>query len=235
MIKNNISCTSCINSNCLIKKSCSETILDKIGENKSTRRIRKKQIIFQEGNEVHNIYFIHSGIVKVFKNGAFNKDQIIRFSINGNILGHRGLISSNTYPVSGQAIIDSEICSMPKDYFFELLNKVPQLSINLMFLYANELHQEETKLRDMAILNVREKVAKALLLLIDRFGLDKDNQISYIETLSRQDISESVGLSPNQATRILSEFKEDKLIEIKGKKIKIISKEKIEEIVSFLV
>jgi len=233
MVKNNISCLSCKNSNCLIKKSCSTSIIEEVDKNRSINRIRKKQIIFQEDNEAYNIHFIHSGIIKVFKNGAFNKDQIVRFSVNGNVLGHRGLISSNIYPVSAQSITDSEICCFSKKYFFELLNEVPQLSINLMLLYANELNNEEVKLRDMAIFTVREKVAKALVLLIDRFGLNDTGKIGFVENLSRQDIAESVGLTPNQVSRILSEFKDDRLIEINNKSITILEKEKITDIVSF--
>ncbi|MBL4592533.1 MAG: Crp/Fnr family transcriptional regulator [Flavobacteriales bacterium] len=234
MLKIKTSCFDCNNTSCLIKANCPPHILEEVDKNKTINRIRKKQIIFQEGDEPFNIYFIYSGIVKVFKKGAFNKDQIVRFSFEGDILGHRGLNSSNNFPVSAQAISDTEICCFSKDFFLDLLNKVPQLAINLMLFFSDELNQEETKLRDMAIFNVREKVAKTLLIFIDKFGINQEQEIFNIEILTRQDIADFTGLTSNQVTKELSELKQNQFIDTYNKKIKILSKEKIERIVSFL-
>lgn len=233
MVPNKVSCLNCENSNCLIKKHCSSSLIEDVDSNKVINRFSKKQHVFHERNEVSGIYFIQSGMVKVFKIGAYNKDQIVRISLEGDILGHRGLSSANIYPVSAQTITESNICYFSKEYFFSLLDKEPQLAVDLMLFYANELNQEEAKLRDMSIFNVREKVAKSLLIFIDKFGLNSQKEIQNIETLSRQDIAESVGLTSNQVTKILSEFKQDKLVEIKGKNIKILDKERIEDIVAF--
>ncbi|MGB0882729.1 MAG: Crp/Fnr family transcriptional regulator [Vicingaceae bacterium] len=234
MIKTKTSCKECSNLNCLIKKSCLDTDFVEVEQNKVAYKIRKKQPVFEQENESNKIYFIHFGLIKIFKQGAFNKDQIVKFSIDGDILGHRGLIPQNVYPVSGLAITETQICSFSKEYFFQLMMKIPQLSINLSLIFSNELCHEETKLRDMSIFNVREKVAKGLLLLITKFGMNDKNEINNSEFLSRQDIAEFVGLTSNQVTKVLSELKTDKLIETKGKKIKILSKESLQEIVSYL-
>lgn len=234
MIRSKTSCLDCHNLDCLIKRSCSPSELASVELKKTAYKIRKKQPIFQEDNESHNMYFVHSGIIKIFKTGAFNKDQIVRFSVAGNILGHRGFIPQNVYPISAQAMTEAEICLFTKEYFFKLLEKTPILSTNLVLVFAKELYHEETKLRDMTIFNVREKVAKALLLLIEKFGLNEASEIVGVEVLSRQDIAEFVGLTSNQITKVLSEFKGDKLIETNGKKIKILSKIKLEDIVSYL-
>jgi len=230
-----VSCLSCSNSDCLIKKSCPDSSFEEIDKNKSVNRIRKKQPVFREGNESYNVYFINTGVIKVFKLGAFNKNQIVRFSVRGNMLGHRGFVPENIYPISAQAIEESLVCSFTKEYFFKLLKEIPELSINSVLVFAKELYHEEAKLRDMAIFNVREKVAKALLLLIEKFGLNANDEIMGLDLLSRQDIAEYVGLTSNQITKVLSEFKGDGLIDTSGKKIKILSKEKLENMVSYLV
>ena len=82
MTKKKISCNDCNNTGCLIKKNCPPELIEEIDQNKIVNSIRKKQAIFQEENDSFNIYFIYAGIVKVFKNGVFNKDQIVRFSFN---------------------------------------------------------------------------------------------------------------------------------------------------------
>lgn len=101
-----------------------------------------------------------------------------------------------------------------------------------MLYFANELNHEENKLRDLAIFNVREKVAKALITIIAAYGLNKENEINHAHELSRQDIAELVGLNSNQVTKILADLKEDNILETDNKKIKIINLKKLKEIVN---
>lgn len=188
---NKINCIDCENTNCFIKKHCLESIdqSDNIHENKFINRYTKNQLIFMEGNFVDSINFIQSGRVKVFKKGAFGKDQIIRLISNGDIFGHRGLSDAEKFSISATSITDTMVCSFDKTFFFKLLKSTPELTFNLMLYFANELNQEEKKLRDLSIFNVREKVAKALLMMIDAYGLTKENEINHAHELSRQDLS----------------------------------------------
>tara|TARA_R110002096_G_scaffold73653_15_gene174570 strand:+ start:4923 stop:5486 length:564 start_codon:yes stop_codon:yes gene_type:complete len=185
-----------------------------------------------EGNFVDSINFIQSGRVKVFKKGAFGKDQIIRLISNGDIFGHRGLSDAEKFSISATSITDTMVCSFDKTFFFKLLKSTPELTFNLMLYFANELNQEEKKLRDLSIFNVREKVAKALLMMIDAYGLTKENEINHAHELSRQDIAELVGLNSNQVTKILADLKEDNILETDNKTIKIINLKKLKEIVN---
>ena len=233
MVKRKLSCVDCLNQNCMIKQYCPTSLLDEVNENKHIDFFPEKHPIFWEGNRVECIYFIQSGIVKVFKQGAFNKNQIVRFSISGDILGHRGLNSSDIYPVSSQSQTTAKICCFQKDYFLELLNRVPELAVQMMFLYSNEMNNVEKKLRDMALFTVREKTAKAILMLKDSLGLNEENEINSIENFSRQDIAELVGLTSNQLTKVLSEFKASDILEIKGGSIKIVAPESLSDLVDY--
>ncbi len=231
---NKINCTDCENGNCFIKKHCLENIEQTvtIHDNKFVNRYTKNQLIFMEGNFVDSINFIQSGRVKVFKKGAFGKDQIIRLISDGEILGHRGLSDAEKLSISATSITDSLICSFDKTFFFKLLKTTPELTFNLMLYFANELNHEENKLRDLSIFNVREKVAKALLIMINAYGLNEKNEINHAHELSRQDIAELVGLNSNQVTKILADLKEDNILETDNKTIKIINLNSLKEIVN---
>lgn len=206
--------------------------MTEMDETKIVNRFSKKQLIFHEGNPTDGIYFIQKGTIKIFKKGAFDKNQIVRISTDGDFLGHRGFSSSNSYPVSAESITDSFVCFVGKKFFYKILEETPKLSINLMLFLADEINYEESRLRDMAIFNVREKVAKALLILIEKMGLNTNSEINNIEELNRQDIAELVGINSNQVTKILAEFKEDNIIETDNKKIRIINLLKLEKIIS---
>lgn len=231
---NKINCIDCENGNCFIKKHCLENIEQTviIHDNKFVNRYTKNQLIFMEGNFVDSINFIQSGRVKVFKKGAFGKDQIIRLISDGEILGHRGLSDAEKLNISATSITDSLICSFDKTFFFKLLKTTPELTFNLMLYFANELNHEENKLRDLSIFNVREKIAKALLIMINAYGLNEKNEINHAHELSRQDIAELVGLNSNQVTKILADLKEDNILETDNKTIKIINLNSLKEIVN---
>lgn len=232
MNKNKISCFDCTSESCFIQKYCSISVLKEMDALKIVNRYSKKQLIFQEGNVTDGIYFIQSGKIKISKKGAFNKNQTVRLGTNGDFLGHRGFSSTNKYPISAEAITDSLLCFVSKKFFYKILEDTPKLTISLMLFLANELNYEEARLRDMAVFNVREKVAKALLILIEKLGLNNQSDINNSEDFSRQDIAELVGLNSNQVTKVLAEFKEDQIIETDNKKIRIIDQKQLEKIIS---
>lgn len=230
-MKNKISCHDCLNENCFIKKYCSTSLMNEMDSLKIINRYSKKQLIFHEGNAADNVYFIQTGKVKIYKQGAFNKNQILRISSELNFIGHRSFSPNNTYQASAEAITVSCICFVSKTFFNKVLENNPKLTMNLMFFLSKELNYEESRLRDMAIFNVREKVAKSILILINNLGVDDQNEINDIEELTRQDIAELVGLNSNQVTKILAEFKKDNILEIEGKKIKILDLKKLEDVI----
>lgn len=228
------SCHECPNEHCLIKQNCSEDQLVEVNAHKVVTRVGKKQIYFRENNQAFNIYFIHEGLFKVFKHGPNDKDQIVRFSRPGDILGHRGLIHKGFYPVSAESVSECVVCSFSREFFFDLLRRNAELAINLMLFFADELHDEETKLRNMAVFNVREKVAYALISLNERFGITTDGYLQFSELLSRRDISELVGLNENQLTRVLTDFKVERLLETENRRIRILNPKDLKDIIDYI-
>lgn len=214
---------------CLLQELGDDRLIDEMNEKKSVVRCAKNQIIFEEGSEVHDVMFIQSGIVKVFKPGILNRTQIVRLSKQGDILGHRGL-NSSTYPVSAIAIEDCVLCKYPRDYFVEIINKNIHLAVNLMFFFADELTKSEIRERNLAQMNVRGKVADSLLYLKKSFGLDENKLLRIF--LSRQDIADYAGTTKEQVSKVISEFNQDGIIHVKSKRIHILNSDKLNELSS---
>ncbi len=233
MIKNNASCLDCPNENCFIKKHCSEPILREMDSNKIVNRYTKKQFIFHEGNTTDGIYFVLSGKIKLFKTGGANKNQMINIAKNGDFLGHRSFATSKAYPVSAEAITASNTCFISKQFFYKILEETPKMALDIMLFLADELNYKESRLRDMANFSVREKVAKMLITLIDKFGLNEQSEIIDIENISRQDMAELAGLNSNQVTKLLANFRDENIIQINNKKIKIININALEKVIPF--
>ncbi len=95
-----------------------------------------------------------------------------------------------------------------------------------MKLFSHDLGKAEHKMTDLAQKPVRERMAEALLFLKETYGTESDGKTLSI-TLSREEIANVVGTATETAIRLLSEFKTDAIIELQGKKIKIINSEKL--------
>lgn len=184
------------------------------------------QFIFHEQNTVDGLYFILNGFVKVFKNNDY-KDQIVRLSKSGDILGHRG-IGKKKYPVSATALTETTVVFVEKKTFFELLYHHAAFAVSVLSWFAEELDFEENKLRDFSNFSVFEKGKKALLLVAHYFGLDDENHIQHIDKLSRKELGELVGLTANQMSKVLKSLTIDKIIDLEDGKVKVLKSDKLQ-------
>jgi CRP-like cAMP-binding protein len=224
-------CEICNSEQCFLFEHSTPELHEELNSNKSCVQYKKGQEIIREGDAVLGMYFIKTGKVKVHKENNY-RNQIIRFAKNGDILGHRGLGGENRYPISASALEDSLVCFIDQDMLFKLMKKNPDLSIRMMLFYADELKKTEIRLRNMALMTVRERIAEALLMVYNVFGEKNGSKKLLNVALSRKDIAEIAGTYPEQASRFITEFKIAEILSLDGKKIIIKKPGKLEEILS---
>jgi len=216
-------CSSCkarINS---VFGELSEDELEYWHSTKGSNFYRKGQVIFYEGNYPSGLYCIHDGKVKLYKIGQEGKEQIIRLAKAGDILGYRALISGDEYIASASTLEDSRVCFIPKDTIFDLFKKNMDFSLYLVKLLSQDLEHVENRMVNLAQKPVRERLAEALLILKETYGMEKGNNTYINIALSREDLANIVGTATETVIRLLAEFKNEKLIATKGKKIEILN------------
>ena len=196
-----------------------------IAASKRNIKVKKGQVIFNEGDIVKGVYFVYEGIVKVHKKWGAEKELIIRFASKGAIFGHRGLGGNNLYPISATALEDSTVCFVEIDFFESTMRVNPDFTYNLMMFFASELQESERKMRNLAHMPVKGRVAQALTSLQNQFGTKEDGSIKV--TLSRQDLASYTGTTYETVFRVLTEMQKEEIIEAAGKKIIVIDQEKL--------
>ncbi|UKJ05789.1 Crp/Fnr family transcriptional regulator [Solitalea lacus] len=216
------SCKSCQYRKDSVFCGLRENELDVIDSHKGHITFNKGEEIFVEGDRPHGIYCIHEGKVKLSKHGETGKEQIVRFAKESDVLGYRALLGNEMYDCSAIALEKTDVCFIPKTDFFEIFDKSPSLSLNLVKLLSADLRHAENKLTDIAQKPVRERIAENILLLKETFGVDEITG-SIKVVLSREEIANMTGTATETAIRLLSELKGDGLIEFVGKKIKIVN------------
>ena len=124
------------------------------------------------------------------------------------------------------ALEDTQVCFIPKELFIHILKNDAGLTFEMMKLLSDELHKTELKLTHLAQKPVRERLAEILLFIKETYGFEDDG-ITLNVRLSREEIANLVGTATESTIRLLSEFKRDAMVELDGKKIKIINQKKL--------
>lgn len=207
-------------SNFQLFSELSEEELNRLDYDKTCVSFKRGSVIYKEKSRLKGFYCISSGIVKIYKSGINGKEQIIRFAKKGDIIGYRSLVSQEVACSSVKVIDDAVLCHVPYETLLFLIKSNWKFSKYMLQIMCKELRDSNDYITNLAQKSLRERLAEILLLLKADFELD--NQKTLQISLKRIELADSVGAAPESVIRILSEMRQDKMIEIKGKKIKIL-------------
>ena len=192
-----------------------------IANNRNNFITKKGETILSEGDPVKGVYFVTSGNVKIHKKWG-DKELILCFANEGAIFGHRGITTKiDTYPISATALETTHFCVVDLEFFKTTLKVNHDFAYNMMMFYADELHSSERKMRNLALMSVKGRLAVALLELKEQFGLDQDGFLSL--ELSRQDLAAFTGATYETVFRTMNELLAEQLIKINGKALGILN------------
>ena len=215
----------CDPSICFLCKYCIAEWRPSIQQFKNTIRLKKGEQLFKEGDVVNGIYFLKNGKLKVHKSWEKDRQMVIRFAKEGDIIGHRGLGNDAVYPVTATALEDVTACFVETVFFLRSLQLNPDFALQVMIFYADELQDAEKRIRDLALMDVRGRIADTFLMLHKRFGVDREGFIDI--TLTKQDIASFAGTIYETFFKITDELVKQKIILYSGKRLKILKPSKL--------
>ena len=212
---------------CIIKrfnglKTLTNEELERISDHKTSLVIKKGENLMTEGNAINGLYCIKDGKGKLTKLNTNGKEQIIKFIKGGDILGHRSILSEDLVGLNAIALEDMHVCFIPKGDILDTIKENTQFSLNLMKNISQQLNDANTSISQMAQKPVKDRLAETLLYLEEIFGVDNEKCIDVV--LTREEIANTIGTATESAIRLLSNLKKDGVIDLLGKRIKIINK-----------
>ncbi len=203
--------------------------LEDISEAKTPVHFKKRQVIFNEGSTVRGLYCIHKGKVKLHKMDLEGKEQIVRLAKENQVLGYRALFSGESYNSTATALEDCEMCFIPKSTIMDMMRKDPKMADQALKILTSDLKDAEERTVSMAHKHVRERIADTLLMLEDHYGVLEDG-VTIDSNLTRREIGSISGTTTETAIRVISDFREEGVIDLNGKKIRILDHQKLEKI-----
>jgi len=138
-------------------------VLERIGRLMAERRIEKHEIVWLEQDPAKMVYFVASGLIKLFKTSTEGKEQILRLVRPGDCLGHTGIFNGGSNPESAQAVVPSVLYGLIKSDLESLLWEYKQLALNTIKELATEMHHYMSLVEDLSLRRVSGRLARMLL------------------------------------------------------------------------
>jgi CheY-like chemotaxis protein/CRP-like cAMP-binding protein len=210
----------------LISITGGEKTLDEFVEGRHFDRYKKRQRIFTEGNHPVRLYYVIKGKVKIFKTNEDGKELIVHIVNEGEFFGYTAMLEGSVYKETADSLEDSEIAAIPRNEFEELMNSHPEVSRKFIKILASDVAEKEEQLIHLAYNSLRRKVADALIIVSNRYKNKPDIN------LSRENLAAIAGTATESLIRTLTDFKAEKLIDVKEGRITILCYEKLQHLVN---
>lgn len=221
-------CEQCIVRQLSSLKELTRDELIRISHCKTSKIIKRGEILFNEGDHVNGVFCIKDGVCKVSKMSENGRDQVIKLVKKGDLLGERSLITGGPANLTASALNDMEICFIPKEEIVRDLKRNNNFTMSMLKDLAESLRNADEVIVDMAQKTVKQRLAETLIHLDKKFVKDDEGYIDVY--LTREDIANIIGTATESAIRILSDFKKNGLIDFKEKRISILNVRGLERI-----
>lgn len=222
-------CENCIVRQFNVLRAMTKEELKKVSDAKTSKLVKKGEVIFNEGEKLNGVYCVRDGVSKLSKLSATGKDQIVKLAKKGEIMGQRSVIAEEHSNLSATAVEDMEICFIPKEGIVHTLHQNPDFAVEVLRHMAHDLKEADDVIVNMSQKTVKQRVAEAFLYLKNNFGEDENGYLNL--TLSRDDLSSVVGTATESVIRIVSEYKKKQYIKTSGKLIAILNEKALVDIV----
>lgn len=192
-------------------------ILDK---NRYEISYKSGEIICKEGTKPLGLICLNKGKVKIVRTGINGTAQIVGLKKSVDFIAFRALMGGSSCYSSSITLEDSNVCIIDKKDFFKVVERNKNLAFKIIQSLARNLIKTDGRLVSLTQKHVRARLAEALLLVYDIYGINSSTGILNV-SMKRSDLAGLSNMTTANAIRVLSSFHKEKLVEIDRRKIKI--------------
>ncbi|MDB5122634.1 MAG: anr 2 [Mucilaginibacter sp.] len=211
----------------LASKSNGLAELEKTITERKVRQVKKNQAIYNEGDFAQGIYLVLSGRFKTIKLAEDGRELITGIYAKEEYIGINSLLLGEPYSETAQAIENSSVCLLPKDTIDQLLSNFTGVGKKFIQILSGNVREKEEQLLQMAYHSVRKRMSGVLLRLLKQQPAGNSDECLKV---SREEMASMAGMATETVSRILSDFKDEKLIEKKGSLIQVLDKVRLEKL-----
>jgi len=205
-----------------------ESLFESLKAKGKTRSFANKQIIYVENDEPSYLYFVKKGQIKTYKCAKDGRELSSTLYHDGDFFGYESLCKASNYTDNAATLSDTELVLIAKADFMEYLLNHQEIASAFIGMLSGSVQEKEEQMLRLAYFSVRKRVADALVQVANKFG--EPNSDTCTLKISRDDLAALVGTASETVSRMLADFKDEKLIEKNGNAINIVSIEKLRNV-----
>lgn len=169
-------------------------------------KLNKGQTLFKEGEEGDRLYVVVHGKIKLGRSSSDGRENLLSILGPGEMFGELSLFDPEPRTSTATAVTDARLVSLAHDAVIGLLSSNPQTSLELLRRLAQRLRKSNEVLADLVFADVPGRVAKAIMDLGERFGVQKDDGFHVNHDLTQEELAQLVGASRETVNKALADF-----------------------------
>jgi len=201
-----------------------KSYLENLADIALIKKIKKKDILFREGEKATGFYLLVSGRIKLSKISPSGKEQILHFVNEGNSFAEAAIYMDRKYPAMAEALNESVLIFIPVDAFASVLKDNSELAVNLIAHISHYLHLLTRKVEELSLMDATSRLARYLARKMDsQTGLVRLSE-------GKGQTATSLGMAVETFSRTLGRFKEEGIVkEASPGVIQVLDKEGLEK------
>lgn len=202
-----------------------EDELVEIGKIVNEKQFGKGETIFFEGDEGTGFYMVLEGRVKIFKMSMQGKEHILHIFGPGEPFGEVPVFHGQPFPATAETLVKSRVLYFPRKKFVDLVTQSPSIAMNMLAMLSMRLRRFASQIENLSLKEVPARLASYLIYLSEEQGGRDRIELE----ISKGQLASLLGTIPETLSRIFSKMSEEGLIEVRGRTIIILDREKLEE------
>ena len=197
-------------------KNLDEEQLRTIAQHMAVKNCLKNAMLFHEGEQPDALYIVLTGRVKIYVSDEEGKELVLGTLGPGDYFGEMALLDGSPRSATVSTTENTTLVRMDKNQFDTCVNRIPQIAINMLKIFATRIRNLNDHVKDLALLDVYGRVARTIL----RLASTQDNELK-TGPITQQEIANMVGASREMVSRVLNSLKTDGYITVAEKRITI--------------
>lgn len=201
--------------------------LDEVAAAASLKHAAKNELIFYQGDIAHAFFVVAAGKVKVFKMSPDGKEQILLIANAGDSFAEAALFSGGRFPASAQALEDSELIVISRERFVALIEKNPDIAVNLIARLAGLLRKMTSLVEELSLTDVTTRLAHYLA---DQVEPSHSGPVTIQLEEKKGVLAAQLGTIPETLSRSFARLVKEKMIAMDGPEIRILDIDRMREL-----
>src|SRR4051794_8539488 len=193
----------------------------------TTREVPRGHIVFSEGDAGDRLFVVLEGKVKISRTASDGRENLLTVLGPGEMFGELSLFDPGPRTATATAVTESTLASLDHDDLRPLLLNEPGVAVQLLRALAQRLRRTNEAMADLVFSDVPGRVAKALLDLAEKFGIDETDGVRVHHDLTQEELAQLVGASRETVNKALSDFATRGWLRLEGRTVLLLDRERL--------